>query len=191
VIDYGTIQKLFSATDSIIKTLRNSTNTAIPPLPPAVYIPSQSSPPLGPGFAKSSRFSISLRNNYSPNDPTVPLQFAYQATNCRLFYKAEDVISVVPLWNRVARVAWENETCVPGSTVSGAGRIGSGTVPFGPHAISNVTLPQSPGVLKSGNATPNADPSATATSPSGVSKLQVSGGLFAILFLPLLYSLFP
>jgi hypothetical protein len=97
------------------------------------------------------------------------------------------VISIVPLWERVARVAWGDETCVQGSTVGNGGRIGDGTVPFGPQAMSNVIIPQSPGVIKGGRTMQSAEPSATGSSTSGGSKPQVCGGLI----LALLWALLP
>jgi len=44
-----------------------------------------------------------------------PLQFVYEAADCKLFYTADMVLDVRETWKAVAAAKWGNGTCVPGS----------------------------------------------------------------------------
>ena len=88
----------------------------------AALIPSPDLPPLEP--ISLEILSVNYRNAYVayPNATEdkaddYPTQFMYEAANCRLFYKAEHMQSMAPLWRDVAAAAWKNASCVPGSTV--------------------------------------------------------------------------
>lgn len=159
VYGYDVIQTIVGTYIPVAIEILQSRNETIPPLPPAEYIPSLDPFPLGNIAAKNYRFN--LRNAYHDGDATqTPLQFVYEAANCRLFYKAEDIYDISFLWDRVANVAWGNGTCVAGSTVNSNNRISTvtgpyDTVPFSPAAMSNVTIPVSPGSLKSAQSSPN------------------------------------
>jgi hypothetical protein len=48
----------------------------------------------------------------------VPLQFRYEAANCRLFYTWDMARDITALWKAVAGVAWRGRKCAPGSTTN-------------------------------------------------------------------------
>lgn len=104
-------------------------------------------PSLGQPFGSTSP-PINGRNAYpsdSPNGP--PLQFVYEAANCRLFYQFEDTLDITHLWKRVANVVWGNSTCVPGSTATTNNQfplLANETVPYNPDVNSNATCPKEP-----------------------------------------------
>lgn len=71
------------------------------------------------------------------------MQFVYEATNCRLWYRPEDLVAIENLWERVVDVAWGGGKCVSGSSVMGDDTMPRGaydTIPFGPGAVSQVSL---------------------------------------------------
>jgi len=87
-------------------------------------------------------------NNYRMNDTTqTPLQFVYEAADCRLFYTPAMIQNVTNVWSAVAEVQWggPNSTvkCVAGS-MSGQNSLTSGntTISGGP---TNSTASGSPG----------------------------------------------
>jgi hypothetical protein len=65
-----------------------------------------------------------------------------------------DLVSIVPLWERVVNVAWGDGKCVSGSTVNDDDTMPSDvydTVAFGPSAISKISLNSSlPGFIPNG-----------------------------------------
>jgi hypothetical protein len=162
----------------------------IPELPPLEWIPSMDNPPLGPPLGAESP-NFNLRNAYKPNDPTqTPLQFIYEAANCRIFYTYDDLLQVDNLWKRVYQTTWGNFTCVPGSTINsnnGIPSLANATVPFNSKFASNATNPfNGPGSLKlnstiSGSPTPSGSPSATSAKvpTNGSSSLRSSGIFFS------------
>jgi len=61
--------------------------------------------------------SLNYQNNIRPGDETVtPLQFVYEAADCRFFYTAEMYEQQELVWKRAYDLMWGNATCVPGST---------------------------------------------------------------------------
>jgi hypothetical protein len=44
-----------------------------------------------------------------------PLQFIYQAADCRIWHTAEMTVDVTALWEKVADVAWGGAKCVEGA----------------------------------------------------------------------------
>ena len=60
--------------------------------------------------------SINLRDEVRRGE-TVPLQFAYEAADCRIFYTPQTVYNYTALWLYAADAIWSNSTlCVAGST---------------------------------------------------------------------------
>jgi hypothetical protein len=152
VYTYGNIAEILYSTDQLYK---DSHGTFPPYTGPPEYNVSLAAPPLGPSLADRGRFN--LRNNYNSTDPSeIPLQFVYEATNCRLWYTPADLVAIENLWERVADVAWGGGKCISGSTVTGDDTMPSGsydTVPFGPGAVSQVTLNSSlPGYIANKDA---------------------------------------
>ncbi|CAG9945993.1 unnamed protein product [Clonostachys rosea f. rosea IK726] len=67
------------------------------------------------------------------SSPDAPLQFTYQASDCRLFHTFDTAHDIRVLWRTAAKVAGgDMSACVPGSTNA-------------PGSISNVTLLSDPG----------------------------------------------
>lgn len=60
--------------------------------------------------------SINLRDQVRPNE-TTPLQFAYEAADCRIFYTPSTFYNYSALWQYAADAIWTNPSlCVNGST---------------------------------------------------------------------------
>ncbi|KAE8446731.1 hypothetical protein EG329_011636 [Mollisiaceae sp. DMI_Dod_QoI] len=60
--------------------------------------------------------SINLRDEVRRGE-TIPLQFAYEAADCRIFYTPQTVYNYTALWQYAADAIWTNSTlCVAGST---------------------------------------------------------------------------
>ena len=70
-------------------------------------------PPL---FLNLRTQRVGVRNNYRATNLQVPLHYTFDASDCRLFFTARDMVDVSNLWSRVARTAWGNSSCVAGST---------------------------------------------------------------------------
>ncbi|PSN65502.1 hypothetical protein BS50DRAFT_496323 [Corynespora cassiicola Philippines] len=80
---------------------------------------------------------VNLRDNLRRNDASkTPLEFIYEAADCKMFYTAPMVNDVTQVWKGVADRMFRNGTnmCVMGSTgdpssISGGGQMRSGNVP--------------------------------------------------------------
>jgi len=100
------------------------------PFPPEMQslLPSLEPPPLNLMHAAINTRSTYQKDNGGEGD--LPLQFVYEAANCKLFYTFEMTMTATAIWERVADIAWHGGKCVPGSTVNEDGTIGDGTLPF-------------------------------------------------------------
>jgi hypothetical protein len=80
---------------------------------------------------------LNLRNNIRQNDKSLtPLQFVYEAADCRLFWTQDMLTNITRTWEKSAMVRFGNrwDLCVQGSymhptSVSGGG---ARSVDFGP-----------------------------------------------------------
>ncbi|KAF2166360.1 hypothetical protein M409DRAFT_23551 [Zasmidium cellare ATCC 36951] len=71
--------------------------------------------------------SLNLRNNIREADSSrTPLQFVYEAANCRFFYTPAMYASQEAVWNKAYELMWANGTCVEGSTGHPSSRPGTG-----------------------------------------------------------------
>lgn len=61
--------------------------------------------------------SINLLNNYSPKNTRVPLQFVYEAAECRRFFTLENIFNQETVWASAADAMFDGGVCVPGSTI--------------------------------------------------------------------------
>ena len=60
--------------------------------------------------------SLNLRDQILPNE-TVPLQFVYEAADCRIFYTLRNIYNYTALWHDAVNIVWHNSSlCVQGST---------------------------------------------------------------------------
>jgi hypothetical protein len=124
-------------------------------------------PPLN---VDPSKTQVNLRNQARKTDPSIPLQFAYEAADCRIFYTAENLKNYEVLWQNAADALWGNGTlCVKGST----GHPSSGNV-------TNITGGPNSTTVGNGNGTgnrPTVPASVGATVNWGVSTMVLAVGL--------------
>jgi hypothetical protein len=65
------------------------------------------------------RARVNLRDHIRKGDDTeTPLEFVYEAADCRFFYTAEMIADPVPVWKKAVDAHWGDPTkeCVEGST---------------------------------------------------------------------------
>jgi hypothetical protein len=79
-----------------------------------------------PSTAASLQWSgnLNLRDEYDPEDDQTPLQFVYEAAECRLFYTLENYVERETVWQAAAKAMFGDGKCVEGST-KGKGSLGS------------------------------------------------------------------
>jgi hypothetical protein len=95
--------------------IRNSANTSSPLLTQAEWKKfNESSPSLADTFAWSG--NLNLRNEYDPDDDETPLQFVYEAAECRLFYTLDNYLQQETVWQAAATAMFGTFGCVNGST---------------------------------------------------------------------------
>ncbi|GKU03724.1 peptidase s41 family protein [Fusarium langsethiae] len=109
-------------------------------------IPSSSNPPLLP-LPNAGRVN-SLNGYTEDNLKGYPVQFRYEAANCRLFYTQLMSASPTAIWRRARGVAWNEEPCVPGSTTGKNGIIGDKTLKYDSRVRSRASRIKGPGMLK-------------------------------------------
>ncbi|KAK6073086.1 peptidase S41 family protein [Seiridium cupressi] len=68
--------------------------------------------------------NLNFRNAYQEGSPDLPLQFEYQAADCRLFYTYENIRNPATTWLAASQAIWGNGSCVPGSTGGRGSRLG-------------------------------------------------------------------
>ncbi|KAK2689147.1 hypothetical protein QWA68_011718 [Fusarium oxysporum] len=59
---------------------------------------------------------VNFLNAYQEADDDLPLQFQYQAGDCRLYYTAENIYHPETIWKSAKEAIWGNRSCVKGST---------------------------------------------------------------------------
>ncbi|RSL51355.1 hypothetical protein CEP54_011442 [Fusarium duplospermum] len=60
--------------------------------------------------------SVNFRNAYQEGEDDLPLQFQYQASDCRLYYTVDNVYRPHTIWKAAKEAIWGAEACVVGST---------------------------------------------------------------------------
>ncbi|KAJ4248422.1 hypothetical protein NW762_012759 [Fusarium torreyae] len=60
--------------------------------------------------------NVNLRNAYQEGNSDLPLQFEYQAADCRLYFTAENILSPATSWAAAKEAVWGSAGCVQGST---------------------------------------------------------------------------
>ncbi|KAL2146372.1 hypothetical protein VTI28DRAFT_4125 [Corynascus sepedonium] len=113
-------------------------------LPPDLALPPLSSPPGAPlnggggshpplrvsqvnaiGWASLLQFNVADTLLPGEDDAeVVPMQFRYEAANCRLFFTWDMARNITAVWKATAGAAWRGAKCVPGSTTNADGTIG-------------------------------------------------------------------
>lgn len=97
---------------------------------------------------------VNLKDNLRQNDASgTPLEFMYEAADCRMFFTSKMITDVTEVWKGVADRMFKNETskCVEGSTgdqtsVSGGGQLrgGDGSITKGGSVTEPVTPSSTP-----------------------------------------------
>ncbi|KAJ4044557.1 hypothetical protein NW761_008532 [Fusarium oxysporum] len=59
---------------------------------------------------------VNFLNAYQEGDDDLPLQFQYQAGDCRLYYTAENIYHPETIWKSAKETIWGNRSCIKGST---------------------------------------------------------------------------
>ena len=98
---------------------------------------------------------FTIRNQVRENDPT-PLQFKYQAADCRIYYTLANVYNMTQLWHDAARAAWKDESlCVEGSTgyPTARNQTSSKTPPTQTAQAHNLNFDDIPNIEHEHNAT--------------------------------------
>ncbi|KAF5594084.1 peptidase S41 [Fusarium pseudoanthophilum] len=58
---------------------------------------------------------VNFFNSYQEGDDDLPLQFQYQAADCRLYYTADNVFRPETTWKSAKAAIWGNGSCIEGS----------------------------------------------------------------------------
>ncbi|KAI0142315.1 hypothetical protein F4776DRAFT_501523 [Hypoxylon sp. NC0597] len=63
--------------------------------------------------------TVNFKNNFAPSDSQTPLQFTYEAANCRFFYTTDMITSPELTWQYAVNATWTDpdKYCVEGSIV--------------------------------------------------------------------------
>jgi hypothetical protein len=94
-----------------------------------------SDPPIN---IDTQNVKVNLRNQVRKSDPGTPLQFVYEAADCRIFYTFENLMNYEVLWQNAADALWGNGTlCVKGSTGQPSSRPNVTTITGGPNGTAN------------------------------------------------------
>ncbi|KAI5461859.1 hypothetical protein BGZ63DRAFT_414491 [Mariannaea sp. PMI_226] len=109
-------------------------------------LPSLANAPLLPLFQSAAAGGFNALSAYAGDDlDGYPLQFQYQAANCRLFYTQAMTREVTEQWRAAASVAWKNGKCVRGSTTNDDNTMGSDTVKYDSRVRSQAVPMSNPG----------------------------------------------
>ena len=180
----GSLVYNVAAISSIINETIQS-NTSIP----VDQVPSVVLPPLNLG--DPSKYSFNFRNQVRKDAQQVPLQFIYEAADCRIFYTAAMLADYTVLWQAAADALWANTSlCVSSST----GQVSAGNF-TDIVGGSNSTAPISSGVAPSGTATPSGPSSTHSSAPpfmtaNNASTMRAGLGVFFVSAFSLVFSVF-
>ncbi|MCJ1307431.1 hypothetical protein MMC25_001077 [Agyrium rufum] len=124
--------------------------------------------------------SFNIKNNINMNDTSfTPLQFVYEAADCRLWYTANMIVDVRAIWETAYSAAYTNSSlCTPGSTndpSSLSGKIYSNTTAYGDVSGNAPTTTTSAAAAASGTATGAS--TASGGSSSSTAKASGAGGV--------------
>lgn len=157
---------------SQLQSLTEGVLKAVTTKPAGLALPSINSPPLMPVVLKDAQYNF--RNAYAQNATDgPPLQFVYEAANCRRFYKREYLADITQVWRDMADIAWHSAQCAPGSSINADGTIGRGVLGYTNAVVSTQRPYDGPGSLtdptwKALNTnTTGTDANSTTTTTSG------------------------
>ena len=121
---------------------------------------------------------VNLRNAYQEGADHLPLQFDYQASDCRLFYTAQNLVDPSSTWADAKAAIWGDQGCVKNST-SGKGSWEDRTKDN--NAGSNTTGDtQNGGDSGSNNGSGDQNTNVGEDGDSGARRLHLGSGLLAL-----------
>ncbi|KAJ5171067.1 Interphotoreceptor retinol-binding [Penicillium coprophilum] len=95
--------------------VRDSVKSGSPLLTPAEWKAFNESSPSTTASLQWSG-NVNLRDEYDPEDGQTPLQFVYEAAECRLFYTLDNYLERETVWQAAAKAMFGRGQCVEGST---------------------------------------------------------------------------
>ncbi|KAK1585862.1 peptidase S41 family protein [Colletotrichum navitas] len=109
-------------------------------------------PPLA--GTSTNAWTVNSANIYLDDDlDGTPVQFRYEAANCKLYYTWDTLTNMTSLWSAVADVKWNGGKCVPGSTTNKDGTMGTSRPGYSDKVVSNFKWPAGPGdVVEAGRS---------------------------------------
>ncbi|TDZ29030.1 Peptidase S41 family protein ustP [Colletotrichum spinosum] len=131
---------------------------AVPPGDVDVTPFADPTPPLAGPSTES--WAVNSANVYLDDDlDGTPVQFRYEAANCKLFFTWETLTDFTKLWEAVVNVKWNGAKCVKGSTTNADGTMGSTTPAYSDKVVSSFKWAAGPGDVaekaKSGGGSEN------------------------------------
>ncbi|KAI0432430.1 hypothetical protein F5Y09DRAFT_353525 [Xylaria sp. FL1042] len=119
---------------------------------------------------------VNLRNAYQEGADHLPLQFDYQASDCRLFYTAKNLVDPSSTWTDAKAAIWGDRGCVNNST-GGKGSLEDRNKSSSNSSNNNTSNTDNGG--NSGDNSKNGD-SGGEDGDSGAGSLHLGGSLFAL-----------
>ncbi|KAJ0372143.1 hypothetical protein COL26b_009301 [Colletotrichum chrysophilum] len=95
-------------------------------------------------------WTVNSANVYPNDDLGAPLQFHYEAANCKLFYTWDTLTNMTSLWSAVADVKWNGAKCVKGSTANDDGTMDTSTPGYSEKVLSGFAWAAGPGDVTEG-----------------------------------------
>ena len=136
---------------------------------------------------------VNIRNNIRKGDTTrTPLQFVYEAADCRLFYTAPMMLDQTMVWSATYEANWNSgKSCVKGSTGQLSSKPGTGYIEKGPTDKSEYSSGYNgpTGTKSSSGSKTSSGSKSTNTGAAGRTTLNFGGvavGLISLLFASLL-----
>ncbi|KAI1347051.1 hypothetical protein F5Y01DRAFT_307823 [Xylaria sp. FL0043] len=117
---------------------------------------------------------VNLRNAYQEGADHLPLQFDYQASDCRLFYTAKNLVDPSSTWADAKAAIWGDRGCVSNSTG------GRGSLEDRNKNNSNTGSNNTSGTDNGGNDSSGNSKSGGEDGDSGAGSLRLGGSLLAL-----------
>ncbi|KAK2037452.1 peptidase S41 family protein [Colletotrichum somersetense] len=95
-------------------------------------------------------WTVNSANVYPDDNLGTPVQFRYEAANCKLFYTWDTLTNMTSLWSAVADVKWNGARCVKGSTTNDDGTMGTSTPGYSEKVLSGFAWAAGPGDVAEG-----------------------------------------
>ena len=121
-----------------------------------------------PSGDEGSYARVNVRNNIRKGDTTLtPLQFVYEAADCRLFYTPQMYADQTILWKTAYKAQWGNGKCVKGSTGQDSSDPGTDYILASPDGSTTASPSASSSSGPSSSGKSNAPPAQSSTLNAG------------------------